>query len=101
VNEMYPMRFEPIDQNPLWGGRRLAGSLSAPLPGMVLSPQLGCSAIATTLRAGRDGTVANVVFPAGFDRRDGPGSPDRFDVSCWMGERRIGVTRPDLPDFLP
>ena len=28
----------------------------------------------------RDGTVANVVFPTGIDRRDDLGLPDRFDV---------------------
>ena len=30
---MYPLRFEPIYQYRLWGGRRLAGLLAAPLPG--------------------------------------------------------------------
>ena len=30
---MYPLRFEPIFQYRLWGGRRLAGLLTAPLPG--------------------------------------------------------------------
>jgi mannose-6-phosphate isomerase len=30
---LYPLRFEPIYQYRLWGGRRLAGLLSAPLPG--------------------------------------------------------------------
>jgi mannose-6-phosphate isomerase len=29
----YPLRFEPIFQYRLWGGRRLAGLLTAPLPG--------------------------------------------------------------------
>jgi mannose-6-phosphate isomerase len=29
---LYPMRFEPIYQYRLWGGRRLAGLLAAPLP---------------------------------------------------------------------
>jgi mannose-6-phosphate isomerase len=29
----YPLRFEPIYQYRLWGGRRLAGLLGAPLPG--------------------------------------------------------------------
>ena len=29
----YPLRFEPIYQNRIWGGRRLAKILSAPLPG--------------------------------------------------------------------
>jgi mannose-6-phosphate isomerase len=30
---MYPLRLEPIYQYRLWGGRRLAGLLSTPLPG--------------------------------------------------------------------
>ncbi len=30
---MYPLRFEPIYQYRLWGGRRLANLLSVPLPG--------------------------------------------------------------------
>jgi mannose-6-phosphate isomerase len=30
---LYPLRFEPIYQYRLWGGRRLADLLSAPLPG--------------------------------------------------------------------
>ena len=30
---LYPLRFEPIYQYRLWGGRRLAGLLTPPLPG--------------------------------------------------------------------
>ena len=30
---LYPLRFEPIYQYRLWGGRRLADVLTAPLPG--------------------------------------------------------------------
>src|SRR5271163_5081299 len=30
---MYPLRFEPIYQYRVWGGRRLADLLPAPLPG--------------------------------------------------------------------
>ena len=30
---LYPLQFEPIYQYRLWGGRRLACLLSAPLPG--------------------------------------------------------------------
>ena len=30
---LYPLRFEPIYQSRLWGGRRLAEVLSARLPG--------------------------------------------------------------------
>ncbi len=29
---LYPLRFEPIYQYRLWGGRRLANLLNAPLP---------------------------------------------------------------------
>jgi predicted GH43/DUF377 family glycosyl hydrolase len=47
----------------------------------------------------RHGTVANVVFPTGIDRRDDLGSPDRFDVYYGMADSRIGVARLDLPDF--
>ena len=49
----------------------------------------------------RQGVVANVVFPTGIDRRDDLGSPDRFDVYYGMADKRIGVARLDLPDFLP
>jgi mannose-6-phosphate isomerase len=31
--QLYPLRFDPIYQYRLWGGRRLASLLSAPLPG--------------------------------------------------------------------
>jgi predicted GH43/DUF377 family glycosyl hydrolase len=49
----------------------------------------------------RCGTVANVVFPTGIDRRDDIGSPGRFDVYYGMADNRIGVARLDLPDFVP
>ena len=49
----------------------------------------------------RQGTVANVVFPTGIDRRDDLGSPDRFDVYYGMADKRIGVARLNLPDLLP
>jgi predicted GH43/DUF377 family glycosyl hydrolase len=49
----------------------------------------------------RLGTIANVVFPTGIDRRDDLGSPDRFDVYYGMADDRIGVARLDMPDFLP
>ncbi len=48
-----------------------------------------------------DGTVANVVFPTGIDRRDDLGLPDRFDVYYGMADNRIGVARLDLPKHLP
>ena len=33
AHALYPLRFEPLYQYRLWGGRRLAGLLRAPLPG--------------------------------------------------------------------
>jgi len=47
----------------------------------------------------RHGTVANVVFPTGIDRRDDLGLPGRFDVYYGMADCRIGVARLDLPAF--
>jgi predicted GH43/DUF377 family glycosyl hydrolase len=49
----------------------------------------------------RRGTIANVVFPTGIDRRDDLGSPDRFDVYYGMADDRIGVARLDVPEILP
>jgi predicted GH43/DUF377 family glycosyl hydrolase len=49
----------------------------------------------------RDGTVANVVFPTGIDRRDDLGTPDRFDIYYGLADNRIGVARLDLPDCFP
>jgi predicted GH43/DUF377 family glycosyl hydrolase len=49
----------------------------------------------------RHGTIANVVFPTGIDRRDDLGTPDRFDVYYGMADNRIGVARLDLPEHLP
>ena len=49
----------------------------------------------------RDGTVANVVFPTGIDRRDDLGAPDRFDIYYGMADNRIGVARLDVPEILP
>jgi beta-1,2-mannobiose phosphorylase / 1,2-beta-oligomannan phosphorylase len=46
------------------------------------------------------GTVPNIVFPSGIDRRDDIGAPDRFDVYYGMADSRIGVARLDLPEFL-
>ena len=47
------------------------------------------------------GTIANVVFPTGIDRRDDLGLPDRFDVYYGMADNRIGVARLDVPEELP
>jgi beta-1,2-mannobiose phosphorylase / 1,2-beta-oligomannan phosphorylase len=49
----------------------------------------------------RDGTVANVVFPTGIDRRDDIGLPDRLDVYYGMADNRIGVARLEVPECLP
>ena len=49
----------------------------------------------------RDGTVANVVFTTGIDRRDDLGTPDRLDINYGMADNRIGIARLDLPDHLP
>jgi predicted GH43/DUF377 family glycosyl hydrolase len=46
------------------------------------------------------GTVENVVFPSGIDRRDGIGAPDRFDIYYGMADDRIGVARLDVPASL-
>jgi predicted GH43/DUF377 family glycosyl hydrolase len=54
-----------------------------------------------TMPQERDGTVANVVFPSGIDRRDDIGQPDRFDVYYGMADSRIGAARLDLPALLP
>jgi predicted GH43/DUF377 family glycosyl hydrolase len=47
------------------------------------------------------GTVPNIIFPTGIDRRDDIGLPDRFDIYYGMADSRIGVARLDLPEFLP
>ena len=47
------------------------------------------------------GTIANVVFPTGIDRRDDLGTPDRFDVYYGMADSRIGAARLDVPEHLP
>jgi len=49
----------------------------------------------------RSGTVANVVFPTGIDRRDDLGLPNRFDVYYGMADSRIGAARLDVPEVLP
>lgn len=47
------------------------------------------------------GTVDDVVFPTGIDRRDDLGMPDRFDIYYGMADDRIGVARLDVPAILP
>jgi beta-1,2-mannobiose phosphorylase / 1,2-beta-oligomannan phosphorylase len=48
----------------------------------------------------RTGTIDNVVFPTGIDRRDDLGLPDRYDVYYGMADDRIGVARLDVPEIL-
>ena len=48
----------------------------------------------------RRGTVNNVVFPTGIDRRDDLGTPDRFDIYYGMADNRIGVARLTVPELL-
>jgi len=57
--------------------------------------------LAPELPQERSGTIADVVFPTGIDRRDDLGMPDRFDVYYGMADDRIGVARLDLPEALP
>jgi predicted GH43/DUF377 family glycosyl hydrolase len=58
-------------------------------------------ALAPELPQERSGTVSNVVFPTGIDRRDDLEMPDRFDVYYGMADDRIGAARLDLPEALP
>jgi predicted GH43/DUF377 family glycosyl hydrolase len=76
---------------------------------MVLSEKHPCDVLyrsadpilVPTLPQERIGTIGNVVFPTGIDRRDDLGLPDRFDVYYGMADDRIGVARLDFPDSLP
>lgn len=47
------------------------------------------------------GTVGNVVFPTGIDRRDDIGQPNRIDIYYGMADNRIGVAKMLIPDKLP
>lgn len=49
----------------------------------------------------RIGTVGNVVFPTGTDRRDDIGQPNRIDVYYGMADNKIGVAKMFVPDELP
>ncbi|MET4080656.1 putative GH43/DUF377 family glycosyl hydrolase [Pedobacter sp. UYP30] len=46
------------------------------------------------------GTIGNVVFPTGTDRRDDLGQPERIDVYYGMADNRIGVAKMIVPDEL-
>ena len=61
-------------------------------PEPVLAPELPSETI---------GTVGNVVFPTGTDRRDDIGQPNRIDVYYGMADDRIGVAKMEIPDKLP
>lgn len=58
----------------------------------ILSPELSDETI---------GTVGNVVFPTGTDRRDDIGQPNRIDVYYGMADDRIGVAKMEIPNKLP
>jgi predicted GH43/DUF377 family glycosyl hydrolase len=47
------------------------------------------------------GTIGNVVFPTGTDRRDDIGQPNRIDVYYGMADDRIGVAKMEIPNTLP
>lgn len=47
------------------------------------------------------GTVGNVVFPTGIDKRDDIGQPNRIDVYYGMADRRIGVAKMQIPNAIP
>lgn len=49
----------------------------------------------------RKGTVNDVVFPTGLDRRDDIGMPDRIDVYYGMADSKIGVATLQIPETLP
>ncbi len=47
------------------------------------------------------GTIGNVVFPTGTDRRDDIGQPNRIDVYYGMADKRIGVAKLEIPEHIP
>ena len=61
-------------------------------PEPILTPELDAETI---------GTVGNVVFPTGTDRRDDIGQPNRIDVYYGMADNRTGVAKMEIPDLLP
>ena len=92
-------------EGPANGGHQLSYSAGV----MVLSrehPRVGvyraaAPVLVPVLPEERAGTIANVVFPTGIDKRDDLGPPERFDVYYGMADDRIGVARFDVPDLLP
>lgn len=53
------------------------------------------------LIAEKIGTVGNVIFPTGTDRRDDINQPERIDVYYGMADDRIGVAKMEIPNTLP
>ena len=74
--------------------------LSEKQPGRILYRSVQ-PILTPTLPQEMSGTIADVVFPTGIDRRDDLGLPDRYDVYYGMADDRIGVARLDLPKTLP
>jgi predicted GH43/DUF377 family glycosyl hydrolase len=92
-------------EGPADGGRQLCYSagvmvLSRAHPRVVLYRSAE-PVLVPVLPEERSGTIANVVFPTGIDRRDDLGRPDCFDVYYGMADDRIGVARLEVPDVLP
>jgi predicted GH43/DUF377 family glycosyl hydrolase len=92
-------------EEPACGGRQLCYSagvmvLSRAHPRVVLYRSAE-PVLVPALPEERSGTIANVVFPTGIDRRDDLGRPDCFDVYYGMADDRIGVARLEVPDVLP
>lgn len=52
------------------------------------------------LEAEKIGTIGNVIFPTGTDRRDDLGQPERIDVYYGMADNKIGVARLMVPEEL-
>lgn len=61
-------------------------------PEPILTPELPGETI---------GTVGDVVFPTGTDRREDIGQPNRVDVYYGMADNRIGVAKMEIPENLP
>jgi predicted GH43/DUF377 family glycosyl hydrolase len=53
------------------------------------------------LESEKIGTVGNVVFPTGTDRRNDIGQPNRIDVYYGMADNKIGVAKMEIPENLP
>ena len=107
---LYPLRFEPIYQYRLWGGRRLAALLTAPLPGngpigeaWVLSDRDDhASRVADGPLKGRTlGEVLELYPEQMLGRPAGRFSRFPLLLKFLVSDDRIGVARLDLPESLP